>query len=140
MVPKGFFANINMMPETMLISSTMKSSMKSSTTPWEPVTLFSGFMLMLAKNPFRSIDKHPFPLSVQKIIRNGPKMWKLWIYMLPTLFQMRLYIRRLDKIRNFAKFNILSVVTDIISKTQNFKSCRGLSGEVYNHPRHYLKG
>ena len=62
------------------------------------------------------------------------------VYMLPTLFQKRLYRRRLDKIRNFAKFNILSIVTDIILKTQSFKSCRGLSGEVYNHPRHYLKG
>ena len=28
---------------------------------------------MLAKNPFRTIHKHPFALSVQKIIRNKQK-------------------------------------------------------------------
>ena len=64
--------------------SVLSYSMKSFTTPWEPVTLFSGFMLMLAKNPFRTIHKHPFALSVQKIIRNRQKMWKLWITVLSS--------------------------------------------------------
>ena len=43
---------------------------------------FLSFMLMLAKNPFRTIHKHPFALSVQKIIRNKQKMWKLWMSVL----------------------------------------------------------
>ena len=64
--------------------SVLSYSMKSFTTPWEPVTLFSGFMLMLAKNPFGTIHKHPFALSVQKIIRNRQKMWKLWITVLSS--------------------------------------------------------
>ena len=57
---------------------TRHDSVKSFTTPWEPFTLILGFMLMLVKNPFRTINKHPFALSVQKIIRNK-QMWKLWI-------------------------------------------------------------
>ena len=64
--------------------SVLSYSMKSFTTPWEPVTLFSGFILMLAKNPFGTIHKHPFALSVQKIIRNRQKMWKLWITVLSS--------------------------------------------------------
>ena len=70
---KDFFANINMKPETMLRSSTMKSSMKSSTTPWEPVALFLGFMLMLAKNPFRTIHKHPYPLCAKNHLKKNKK-------------------------------------------------------------------
>jgi hypothetical protein len=53
--------------------SVLRYSTKSFTTPWEPVTLFSGFMLMLAKNPFGTIHKHPFALSVQKIIITSKK-------------------------------------------------------------------
>ena len=53
--------------------------MKSSTTPWEPFTSFLGFMLMLAKNPFRTIHKHPFVLSVPNFIRKKQKTWQLWI-------------------------------------------------------------
>merc|ERR1719273_1942119 len=64
--------------------SVLSYSMKSFTTPLEPVTLFSGFMLMLAKNPFGTIHKHPFALSVQKIITNRQKMWKLWISVLSS--------------------------------------------------------
>ena len=64
--------------------SVLSYSMKSFTTPWEPVTLFSGFILMLAKNPFGTIHKHPFALSVQKIIRNRQKMWKLWMTVLSS--------------------------------------------------------
>ena len=52
-------------------------SMKSSTTPWEPVTLFLGFMLMLAKNPFRTNQKHPFVLSVPNFIIQIQKTKKL---------------------------------------------------------------
>ena len=50
----------------------------------EPFTLILGFMLMLAKNPFRTIHKHPFALSVQKIIRNKKRMGKLWISVLSS--------------------------------------------------------
>ena len=56
----------------------MLSSVRISITS----KFFSSFMLMLAKNPFRTIHKHPFALSVQKIIRNKQKMWKLWISVL----------------------------------------------------------
>ena len=57
---------------------TRLDSVKSSTTPWEPFTLILGFMLMLAKNPFRTIQKHPFALSVPNCIIQIQKTKKLW--------------------------------------------------------------
>ena len=55
MMLKGFVANINMKA---------KNKVKGSQVVVELFTLFLGFMLMLAKNPFGAFNKNPFALSV----------------------------------------------------------------------------
>ena len=60
MMLKGFFANINMKA---------KNKVKGSQVVVELFTLFLGFMLMLAKNPFniirKSINVHGVPILVK---------------------------------------------------------------------------
>ena len=65
MMLKGFFANINMKA---------KNKMKGSQVVVELFTLFLGFMLMLAKNPFNIIHKSLNAHGVPNLVRIGQKL------------------------------------------------------------------
>ena len=65
---KGFFANINMKA---------KNKVKGSQVVVELFTLFLGFMLMLAKNPFNIIRKRINVHGVPILVKIRQELWPL---------------------------------------------------------------